>query len=124
MGQVAVTIDGKSYRMACDDGQEDHLTQLAATFDSRVQDMRKSFGEIGDMRLAVMAAITLADEASELKRKLDAAAGDIAAANATIAGHAEAEVAREAAFAETVRQTADRADARAGVRSFLRPWEK
>jgi cell division protein ZapA len=85
MGQVAVTIDGKSYRMACDDGQEDHLTALATYFDSKVQDMRASFGEIGDMRLAVMASITLADEVSELKRKLSAGDAALDAARQTIA---------------------------------------
>ncbi len=56
--------------MACDDGQEEHLASLAAAFDARVRDLKQSFGEIGDMRLAVMAAITVADEASELRRRL------------------------------------------------------
>jgi cell division protein ZapA len=110
MGQVAVVIDGKSYRMACDDGQEDHLAALAATLDSRIQDMRKSFGEIGDMRLAVMAAITLADESRELQRKLETAGAELAAARETIAGR-DAELAeREADIADAVRQTAERVE--------------
>jgi cell division protein ZapA len=70
MAQVTVTIDGKAYRMACDDGQEPHLEALAVYFDGRVQEMRTSFGEIGDMRLTIMAAITATDEIFELRSKL------------------------------------------------------
>ncbi len=108
MGQVAVTIDNKSYRMACDDGQEEHLAALAAYFDARVQDMRRSFGEIGDMRLAVMASITLADEVTELKRKLAAAEAAAAEARNAAAGSDAAIAAREADAAAAVAAAAER----------------
>lgn len=70
MAQVTVTIDGKAYRMACDEGQEDHLTELAAGFDRYVSHLKGSFGEIGDQRLTVMAAIMVMDELSEMKRRI------------------------------------------------------
>ena len=54
MPQISVTIDGKTYRMACDEGQEDHLTDLAARFDRYVTHLKGSFGEIGDQRLTVV----------------------------------------------------------------------
>ncbi|MDZ7823563.1 MAG: cell division protein ZapA, partial [Ahrensia sp.] len=57
MAQVNVTIDGKSYRMACDPGQEQHLEELASKFDKYVGHLKQSFGEIGDQRLTVMAGI-------------------------------------------------------------------
>lgn len=69
MAEVTVTIAGRQYRMACDDGQEDHLNELGEMIDQKIADMRASFGEIGDMRLTVMAAIVVADELSEAKRK-------------------------------------------------------
>lgn len=69
MPQINVTIDGKSYRMACAEGEEPHLAALAAGLDARIVEMRKAFGEIGDMRLHVMAALTQADELTELKRR-------------------------------------------------------
>lgn len=69
MAQVTVTIDGKQFRMACEDGQEAHLEGLATLVDERVRMMRQSFGEIGDLRLTVMAALMVADELSEEKRK-------------------------------------------------------
>lgn len=70
MPQISVTIAGKTYRMACGEGEEEHLTALGAEVDARVDEFRKVFGEIGDQRLIVMAAITTMDELSESRRKL------------------------------------------------------
>lgn len=70
MAQVSVTIDGKSYRMACDPGQEDHLIDLAMRFDKYVGHLKGSFGEIGDQRLTVMAGIMVMDELVELQRRV------------------------------------------------------
>lgn len=70
MAQVTVSIAGRNYRMACEDGQEEHLAKLAALLDSRMLDLRNSFGEIGDTRLTVMAAITIADDLSEAERRI------------------------------------------------------
>lgn len=69
MSQVTVTIDGKQFRMACEDGQERHLESLAAHIDGRIKMMRESFGEIGDLRLTVMASLMVADEFFEEKRR-------------------------------------------------------
>ena len=65
MAQVSVTINGRQFRMACEDGQEGHLLELARELDSRIGGLRAKFGEIGDTRLTVMAAITVADELAE-----------------------------------------------------------
>ncbi len=62
MAQVTVTIDGKTYRMACDDGQEEHLEALGQELGDTIELLRGKFGEIGDQRLEVMAALTIADE--------------------------------------------------------------
>ncbi len=70
MAEVSVTINGRVYRMACDPGQEDHLARLGRELDQRIGQLRESFGEIGDTRLAVMAAIMVADELAEVKRRL------------------------------------------------------
>lgn len=70
MAQVTVTIDGKAYRMACEEGQEDHLTDLATRFDRYVGHLKQQFGEIGDLRITVMAGIMIMDEISELTRRI------------------------------------------------------
>ena len=72
MAQVTVTIDGKAYRMACEEGQQDHLTDLASRFDRYVSHLKGQFGEIGDLRLTVMAGIMVTDELSEVGRRLSA----------------------------------------------------
>jgi cell division protein ZapA len=110
MAQVAVTIDGKSYRMACDDGQEDHLTALAALYDGRIQDMRTSFGEIGDMRLAVMAAITVADELADTRAKLEDAKNLLAEARSAISGHDAARAGEEQKLATSITTLAERVE--------------
>src|SRR5262249_31702592 len=70
MPQVSVTINGRQFRMACEDGEEEHLTHLAQELDARIVQLRARFGEIGDTRLTVMAALAVADELSEVKEKL------------------------------------------------------
>jgi cell division protein ZapA len=70
MSHVSVTIAGRSYRMACDEGQEDHLIGLGRTLDAKIDSLRAAFGEIGDMRLAVMAGIMVADELAEAQRRI------------------------------------------------------
>lgn len=65
MGQLAVTIAGRVYRLACDEGEEARLGDLAQLVDARITGLRQRFGELGDQRLIIMAAITLADEWAE-----------------------------------------------------------
>ena len=70
MPQVSVTINGRQFRLACEDGEEARLTHLAEDLDARIVQLRARFGEIGDTRLTIMAALALADELSEVKEKL------------------------------------------------------
>lgn len=70
MAQVNVTINGRTYRMACDDGEEQHLLGLAERLNGTIADLRAAFGEIGDQRLTVMAAITLADRLAETENRI------------------------------------------------------
>ena len=79
MATVTVNINGRNYRMACDDGQEEHLTRLAKDLDGRIAQLRRDFGEIGDMRLTVMAALTIADESSEQRGQLRRIEDELAA---------------------------------------------
>src|SRR3954469_20803580 len=88
--------------MACEDGQEDHLRQLAKELDDRVNTLRGQFGEIGDARLTVMAALMVADELAESRKKLKRLEADHAVlqdARGTASQHAQAtEAAIVAAF--------------------------
>ncbi|GGA60119.1 cell division protein ZapA [Nitratireductor aestuarii] len=78
MAQVSVTIDGKVYRMACNEGQEEHLIDLAQRFDRYVTHLKDSFGEIGDQRITVMAGIMVMDELVELQKRVKGMEAEIA----------------------------------------------
>jgi cell division protein ZapA len=69
---VSVTINARLYRLACEEGQEQRLLQLAENLESRVQELRGRFGEIGDARLIVMAALTGADELLDAHHRIRA----------------------------------------------------
>jgi cell division protein ZapA len=76
MAEVTVSIAGRTYRIGCSDGDEQHLAGLAALFDDKVEELRSTFGQIGDMRLHVMAALTVADELSEARERIEALEGE------------------------------------------------
>jgi cell division protein ZapA len=67
MSQVSVTIDGRKYRLACNEGEEARLESLAGLIDDKIGEMRTTFGEIGDQRLVIMAALTVADNLTEAR---------------------------------------------------------
>jgi cell division protein ZapA len=72
MSHINVTINGRQYRMACEEGQEVRLLKLAEALESRVTELRGKFGEIGDARLTVMAALTVCDELLDANVRLRA----------------------------------------------------
>ncbi|SIQ64817.1 MULTISPECIES: cell division protein ZapA [unclassified Bosea (in: a-proteobacteria)] len=79
MPQVNVMIAGKAYRMACGEGEEAHLEGLARFYDEKIGEMRQAFGEIGDMRLHVMAALMVADDLHEAKKRAEKLEAELAA---------------------------------------------
>jgi cell division protein ZapA len=62
MPLVNVMVNNRAYAIACDDGEEDHLRQLAATVDAKTREVLSSVGQVGDVRLFLMAALLIADE--------------------------------------------------------------
>ena len=100
MAQVNVTIAGRSYRMACSDGEEEHLQKLAADVDGRIASLRDSFGE--------MAAITVADELAEARRRIVRLEGDLEDLRAQAASDEATRGGWITAVVDTLEQTADR----------------
>jgi cell division protein ZapA len=70
MSHINVTINGRQYRMACEEGQEVRLLKLAESLELRIQNLRGKFGEIGDARLTVMAALTVCDELLDASNRI------------------------------------------------------
>ena len=69
MAQVDLLVNGQSYRIACEDGQEDRLIDLATMVDEKVAELVNQIGQVGSNRLLVMAALVIADELVDLKNE-------------------------------------------------------
>jgi cell division protein ZapA len=78
MAQVDVTINNRSYTLACADGEEARLRQLAEYVDNRVSKLTKATGMVGESRLLLLVALTLADELAEASARLGAASREAA----------------------------------------------
>ena len=65
MPEVDVTINGRSYRIACEAGEEERLSRLGAYVDDRVEELAAQIGQVGDARLLVMTGLMIADELAE-----------------------------------------------------------
>ncbi len=70
MTQVDISINGRIYAIACDDGQEAHVARLARYLDQKVSTLAKSVGQVGDARLLVMASLLVVDELVETDQAL------------------------------------------------------
>ena len=108
MAQLSVNIAGRSYRMACADGEEDHLEGLAQMLDGKIAEMREMFGEIGDQRLIVMAALTVADELDGERRRNERLEAELAQRRAA---HSDVATASES-WARSVADALDTASVR------------
>lgn len=110
MAHVVVTIAGRTYRMACEDGEEAHLEELAGLIEAKILTLRESFGDIGEQRIVVMAALTIADEASIAARRLAAAEAELAQLREREAAALEREAALQATAATALEDAAARVE--------------
>jgi cell division protein ZapA len=78
MPLVNVMVNGRAYTIACDEGEEEHLKELAGHVDSKVRELLGSVGQVGDQRLMLMAALLLADEHHTVTAQLAALKGEVA----------------------------------------------
>ena len=108
MPQVSVNINGRKFRVACEEGQENHLTELAADLDGRIEKLRAEHGEIGDARLTIMAALTLEDELAELGGKLRGLEAELAALQDTRVTATDRAKATQAALSAALNSAAER----------------
>jgi cell division protein ZapA len=77
MGQVTITLNGRSYRLTCGEGEERRLLEVAEHVDDRLASLVAEFGQVGDERLLVMTALMIADELFDARAALSRApAGD------------------------------------------------
>lgn len=110
MPQVVVSINTRSYAVACGDGEEQHLLRLAAEVDRRVSDLARDVGQVGDARLLLMASLLLADDLEDAQERAAAAEEALALANENSAGASDKAQEIEAKSAGFVERLAQRVE--------------
>jgi len=91
MPLVNVTVNGRDYAIACDEGEEGHLKELAGHVDTKVRELAGSIGQVGDQKLMLMAAVLITDELLEARARLEGHAkkvGELSEAHAELTGSA------------------------------------
>jgi cell division protein ZapA len=108
MNHINVTINGRQYRMACEEGQETRLLRLAENLEARVEQLRGRFGEIGDARLTVMAALTVCDELQDASQRIRALEAELATLRDVRVAAVDRAKATQAAVANALNAAAER----------------
>lgn len=72
MGQVNVTVNNRLYSIGCDDGEEEQVRRLSQVLDGRVRELAALVGQVGEARLMLMTALTLADDLETAQREVAA----------------------------------------------------
>jgi cell division protein ZapA len=108
MNHINVTINGRQYRMACEEGQEMRLLRLAENLETRVEALRGRFGEIGDARLTVMAALTVCDELQDAAQRIRALEAELGTLRDVRVAAVDRAKATQAAVASALNAAAER----------------
>ena len=108
MSHVNVTINGRQYRMACEAGQETRLLTLAEGFEDRIGSLRGKFGEIGDARLTVMAALMASDELMDANNRISALEQELEAMRGARNASSDRAKLMQSAVANALNAAADR----------------
>jgi cell division protein ZapA len=82
MATVTISVHGRSYPVACDDGEEEHLLSLAETLNARIAELAETVGPVGEARLLLMAGLLLSDEAQIQAERLAALEAEVEALRA------------------------------------------
>ena len=71
MANVNIKFNGKDFLLSCEDGQEEHLEELALYLNEKFSNLKNSLGNIGESKLLLITSISVLDEYYETKKKID-----------------------------------------------------
>ncbi|MDA1133036.1 MAG: cell division protein ZapA [Proteobacteria bacterium] len=106
MAEIDVVVNGRSYRIACEDGEEDRLMMLSEHLNRHATELAKTVGQVGETRLMLMAGLLVADELGEALDRTEELADELA-----VAAAAQDQVGRQG---ETMSRAARRIEELAG----------
>lgn len=110
MPSLDIDIGGRNYKIACEEGQENHLEYLARGIDDHVKALKAKFGEIGDTRLTIMAALLVSDQLHELRGRLAQLEADLSTLRTRADNDLSAARRREEGAIEAVTMAAERVE--------------
>ena len=111
MPLVNVMVNNRAYTIACDDGEEEHLKELASHVDAKVKELSGSVGQVGDQKMMLMAALLVTDELFEARARLETferRSGELANTHAELTARANDAEARASKDLEDAAQRLER----------------
>lgn len=115
MGKVSVTINGRAFTIGCEEGQEAYLRDLARHLDGHIRDLSGQVGQIGDLRLLLMASLVVADERREAVRRTEALEAEIETLKAADKGRSDSAKSDRDRLAQSLNRAAERLEALAAA---------
>ncbi len=71
MANVNIKFNNKEFLLSCEDGQEEHLEELAYHLNEKFNNLKSNLGNIGENKLLLITSISTMDEYFETKKKID-----------------------------------------------------
>jgi cell division protein ZapA len=90
MAQISLTVNGRAFPLTCEDGQEARIRRLGQYVDAKVAQFVRGFGQVGEARLLLLAALIIADELADAEEALRVEQNGSQAADAKAAAATEA----------------------------------
>ena len=71
MAEVDITINGRSYRISCKDGEEERIKSLSSLLNNQVQKLSEKIGQLGEARMILLASLVLLDKSDEVEKEAE-----------------------------------------------------
>ena len=71
MAEVDITINGRSYRISCKDGEEERIKSLSSLINNQVQKLSERIGQLGEARMILLASLVLLDKSDEVEKEAE-----------------------------------------------------
>ncbi|PWE18711.1 cell division protein ZapA [Marinicauda salina] len=111
MSKVTISLNGRAFTIGCEEGQQAYLRELASHLDGHVREISEKVGQIGDLRLLLMASLIVADELREAQGRVQTVEEELDALKSRLSDADSKRRNDRAQAAEALVQAAERLEA-------------
>ena len=86
MPEVKITIGGRQFDVACQEGEESYLHSAAKMLDDEAQVLADAVGRMPEARMLLMVGLMLADKTASVEDKINEVRAELAEREAELAG--------------------------------------